>query len=154
MKRATIEAEVDIDRSPTDVFDYCSDHGHEPEWNPNMNRIEKITDGPVGIGTRYTTHFVKGPPMVLECVQYERPTRWSLIGTSAAMKAVGEGSIEPTAEGTHLLMRMEIDPRGLLKLALPFLRHRLHSDFERDVRKIKVVLEGEEARSRRSAPIE
>ena len=45
MKPAIIEAEVDIDRSPADVLDYCSDHRHEPEWNPMMKRIEKVTDG-------------------------------------------------------------------------------------------------------------
>jgi|NGEPerStandDraft_6_1074524.scaffolds.fasta_scaffold18355_2 hypothetical protein len=38
MKPAMIEAEVNIDRSPADVFRYCSDHRHEPEWNPMMKR--------------------------------------------------------------------------------------------------------------------
>jgi len=41
MKRAIIETEVNIDRSPANVFDYCSDHRHEPEWNPKMKRIER-----------------------------------------------------------------------------------------------------------------
>jgi len=153
MKPAFIEAEVNIDRSPADVFDYCSDRRHEPEWNPMMKRIEKITDGPVGVGTRYATEFVKGPPMVMECVQYERPTQWSLVGESAAMKAVGEGNIVSATEGTRLVMRMEIDPRGALRLVMPLLRHRLRSDFERDVRSIKVILEREKGRNRPSAPI-
>jgi len=143
VKPAIIEAEVNIDRSPADVFDYCSDHRHEPEWNPMMKRIEKITDGPVGVGTRYATEFVKGPPMVMECVRYERPTQWSLVGESAALKAGGGGNIVPTAEGAHLVMRMEIEPHGVLKLAVPLLRHGLRSRFERDVRNIKVILERE-----------
>jgi uncharacterized protein YndB with AHSA1/START domain len=143
MKPAIIEAEVDINRPPADVFDYCSDHGHEPEWNPRMKRIEKITDGPVRVGTRYTTEFVKGPPMVMECVQYERPTQWSLAGESAVMKTAGKGNIVPTAEGAHLVMRMEIEPRGVLRLALPLLRRRLRPMFERDVRNIKMILEKE-----------
>ena len=63
--------------------------------------------------------------MVMECVQYERPTQWSTIGESAAMKAVGGGNIAPTAEGAHLGMRMQIEPRGVLRLALPLLRRRL-----------------------------
>ena len=143
MKPAIIEAEVDINRLPADVFDYCSDHRHEPEWNPKMKRIDKITDGPVGVGTRYTTEFVKGPPMVMECVQYERPTQWALVGESAAMKAVSGGKIVPTAEGAHLVMRMEIEPRSVLRLALPLLRRRLPPMFERDVRNIKMILEKE-----------
>ncbi len=58
MKPANIEAEVNIDRSPTDVFDYCSEHCHQPEWNPMMKRINRVTDGPLGVGTRYATEFV------------------------------------------------------------------------------------------------
>jgi uncharacterized protein YndB with AHSA1/START domain len=36
MSPIVVEAEVDIKRPPDDVFDYCSDHRHEPEWNPMM----------------------------------------------------------------------------------------------------------------------
>jgi len=57
------------------------------------------------------------------------------------MKAVGGGNIVPTAEGAHLVMRMEIEPRGVVRLAMPFLHRRLRPMFERDVRNIKVILE-------------
>ena len=150
MGSATIEAQVDIARSPEDVFDYCSDHRHEPEWNPMMRQIEKVTDGPVGVGTQYETKFAKGPPMVMECVEYERPTRWSTIGRSAAMKADGGGTVVPAAGGAHLTMWMGIKLQGVLRLATPFLRHRLRTDFERDMARIKVILENDGPYSRPS----
>jgi hypothetical protein len=31
MSPVVVEAEVDISRPPEEVFDYCSDHRHEPE---------------------------------------------------------------------------------------------------------------------------
>jgi uncharacterized protein YndB with AHSA1/START domain len=34
MRPVVVEAEVDIDWPPEQVFDYCSDPGHEPQWNP------------------------------------------------------------------------------------------------------------------------
>ena len=108
-----------------------------------MKRIEKVTDGPVGVGTRYSDRVRQGPPMVMECVRYERPTLWSTVGKSAAIAADGGGNVVPTAEGAHLVMRMEIEPHGVLKLAAPLLRHRLRSRFERDVRNIEVILENE-----------
>jgi len=52
MSSVFVEAEVDIKRSPEDVFDFCSDPIHEPEWNPMMKRVVKLTDGPGGIGAR------------------------------------------------------------------------------------------------------
>jgi uncharacterized protein YndB with AHSA1/START domain len=143
MKVAIVEAEVDIDRSPEDVFDYCSDHAREPEWNPMMKRIERITDGPIGVGTRYSTQFARGPAMEMECTRYERPTHWSVVGESAAMKVGGENKITPTARGAHLAMRMEIEPRGSLRWAMPLMRRRLDTQFQRDLENIKAILEKE-----------
>lgn len=48
MTRIAVQADVDVKRSPEDVFDFCSDPIPEPEWNPMMKRVVKLTDGPVG----------------------------------------------------------------------------------------------------------
>ena len=119
MKPVVVEAAVEIRRSPEDVFAYCSDPSREPDWNPMMKRIVKTTDGPIGVGTRYSAEFGEGPPMVMECVRYDPPTAWSFKGESRALRADGDGRVEPSSEGAHLLMRMELEPRGLLTLATP-----------------------------------
>jgi uncharacterized protein YndB with AHSA1/START domain len=141
MSLVVVEAEVDIKRSPEDVFDYCSDPNREPEWNPMMKRIVKVTDGPIGVGTRFKTEFVNGPPMLIECMSYQRPRGWAFSGASRALKATSEGQVVPTSEGAHLVMRMELEPRGLLRLATPLLRRRMTSMFPRDVGNIKTRLE-------------
>jgi polyketide cyclase/dehydrase/lipid transport protein len=142
MSPVVIQAEVDINRSPEEVFDYCSDHQHEPEWNPMMTRAEKLTPGPISAGTRYSAEFAKGPPMIMECTQYQRPATWSLTGTSRALTARGGWRVLPTADGAHLVMYTEMEPHGLLKLAAPLLRRRMRPMFERDLRNIKARLEG------------
>jgi hypothetical protein len=141
MRPVVVEAEVDISLPPEQVFDYCSDPGHEPEWNPRMKTSKKITGGPISVGTRYATEFVKGPPVITKCVGYERPCTWSLAGTSAALTA-GGGRVLPAADGSHLVMRRELEPRGLLRLAAPLLRRRMKPMLERDLASIKAVLEG------------
>jgi len=141
MKPVVLVAEVDIKRPPGDVFDYCSDHRHEPEWNPQMKRSETITDGPISVGTRYATEFVKAPPMVMECTRYDRPRGWSMAGVSKAFRASGDNSIEATLEGSHLVMRMELEAHGLLRLAAPLLRRRMQPMFEKDLLNIRNKLE-------------
>jgi uncharacterized protein YndB with AHSA1/START domain len=140
-----VEAEVDINRPPEEVFDYCSDHRHEPQWNPMMTRIEKLTDGPIGAGTRYAAEFVKGPPMVMECTRYERPTTWSLTGQSRALTAAGGWRVLPTADGARLAMRVEMELHGPLKLAAPLVRRREQPMFQRDLDNIKARLEAAHA---------
>src|SRR5579871_5107491 len=144
MSPVVVEAEVDIRRSPEDVFDFCSDLSHEPEWNPMMKRAVMLTDGPIGIGARYRTEFVDAPPMIMECTHYERPSAWAMTGESRALKAAGDGHVVPTPVGAHLVMRMELEPRGLLRFARPLLSRGMNSMFQRDVENIKLRLEAEE----------
>jgi Polyketide cyclase / dehydrase and lipid transport len=141
MRPVIVEAELDIDRPPEQVFDHCSDPGHEPEWNSMMKSSEKITGGPAGVGAQYATEFVKDPAHVMECVGYQRPSAWSLVGRSAALTAGG---------GAHLIMRMELEPHGLLWLAAPLLRRRMKPMLERDLATIKSVLEGGSGRGPRA----
>jgi hypothetical protein len=141
MSPVVIEAEVEIRRCPEAVFDYCSDHRHEPQWNPMMKRIDKLGDGPVGAGTRYAAEFVKAPPMVMECTRYERPGGWSVTGESDALTARGGWRVLPTADGARLVMRTEIEFHGLLRLAAPLLRRRMQPMFQRDLTNIKTRLE-------------
>jgi hypothetical protein len=144
---SVIEVESDIRRSPEDVFDYASDPAHEPEWNLRMKRLEKLTDGPVGVGARYRMEFTQGPPAISECVRFERPNLWELGGASKIIRSGFRGRVRPSGDGSHLVLRMEIRLRGPLQLALPLVRRRMQRELERDIATIKARLEGAERAS-------
>jgi hypothetical protein len=57
-----IEHAVEIRRSPDEVFDYCTDLRREPEWNPRTRWIQKLTDGPIGLGTAFKGSGSKATP--------------------------------------------------------------------------------------------
>ena len=42
-----------IGRPPEEVFDFLADARNEVHWNAWARRIEKLSDGPVGRGTRF-----------------------------------------------------------------------------------------------------
>jgi hypothetical protein len=48
-----ISNSVEIRCSPEDAFDYLADHRSEPEWNPGIESIDKLTDGSVGLRMKY-----------------------------------------------------------------------------------------------------
>jgi uncharacterized protein YndB with AHSA1/START domain len=144
-RTAVIEAEADIERSPEDVFDYCSDHTHEPEWNIKMKEVEQLTDGPIGLGTRYRMEFTSAPSIISECVRFERPSVWEMAGRSKLMTSGWRGRVLPSGDSAHLMLRMEIQLHGLLGLAAPLLRRRMRPELERDIATIKVRLEEESA---------
>jgi uncharacterized protein YndB with AHSA1/START domain len=141
---AVIEADADIRQSPEEVFDYCSDPEHEPEWNIRMKRIQKLTDGPVGLGARYRMEFTAGPPAIGEVVRFERPRSWQLVGGSRVLRSGWTGRVLPYGDGAHLALRMEVQLRGPLAPALPLVRRRMGSELKRDLATIKARLEGAE----------
>ena len=70
-----IENIIEISRSPEDVFDYLSDMGNEVRWNPDCVAIERLTDGPVGVGTRFRAKWKQGPVVFTE-VKTRRNSRY------------------------------------------------------------------------------
>ena len=45
--------EIDVARPVDEVYSYLADLEHTPDWNWAIASTQKITPGPVGIGTRY-----------------------------------------------------------------------------------------------------
>jgi hypothetical protein len=86
--------------------------------------------------------FTSGPAVISECVRFERPSVWELIGRSRALTSGWRGRVEPRGDGTHLVLRMEIQLRGLLGFAAPVLRRQMRPELERDIATIKARLEG------------
>jgi uncharacterized protein YndB with AHSA1/START domain len=142
---AVIENAVDIARSPEHVFDYCVDLTREPEWNPKAKRVKKVSAGPIGLGARYEAEFLKGNPTTIEFVRFERPVLWESVGRSRRLDARSEGRVSATEEGARLVMRMELRPKGTLRLLLPILGRFMHKQQERNLTAIREALEASSA---------
>jgi len=136
-----IEHAVDIQRSLEEVFDYCTDLRREPEWNPRTRQIEKLTQGPIGLGTRYQGEWIKGDPMTIELVRFERPTAWASVGRSRWLVASSQGQVSTTPGGARLVVRMELQPQGALRLLLPVLGPVMRRREDRNLHAIKAALE-------------
>jgi len=77
----------------SEVFAYAADFSNIGDWDPGVVASSKMTDGPVGVGTRYQLEvkFVTGMiPMVYEITAYEPDTRVVLVGSSTKLHAVDE----------------------------------------------------------------
>jgi hypothetical protein len=53
MKR--VEESITIDAAPSAVFAYVSDFERHGDWSGHGLEVTKETDGPVGVGTRFST---------------------------------------------------------------------------------------------------
>ena len=82
---------VDLPRS--EVFTYTSDFSNIADWDPGISSSEKVTDGPVGVGTQFDVkvRFGLGTiPMTYTITEYEPDTRVVLIGRGEPLEAIDE----------------------------------------------------------------
>lgn len=116
---AIIENTTDIARSREEVFDYLSDQGNEVDWNPDCVSMEQLTDGPVGVGTRFRAKWKQGPAVHTEVTRYERPQTWT-YQNGGLISCVLTITLEETAnDGTRMTSRGEWAPQGWFRLVFP-----------------------------------
>ena len=113
-----VENSVEIARPPEVAFDYLSDMRNELKWNPDCQRMEKVTDGPVGLGTRFRAKWRASGVVEAECLRYDRPRGWTYLN-GGPVEVRLDVDLTPTPAGTRLVSRFDAKPRGWFHLVFP-----------------------------------
>jgi hypothetical protein len=120
-----IENVIEIARTPEDVFDFLSDMGNEVGWNRDCVSVERLTEGPVGVGTRFRAKWKQGPVVFTELTQYERPSSWTYVN-GGSIACVLTLTLEPTPSGgTRLTSSGRWSANGLARLFFPVFIRRM-----------------------------
>jgi hypothetical protein len=108
-------------RAPRDVvFDALSDLRGELAWNPKVEIMEKITDGPVGLGTQFRAKWKLSQVLTAECVRFDRPNGWTYVN-GGPIEVRLDADLADAPGGTVVRARFEPHPRGsLAHLMYPF----------------------------------
>ncbi|MBZ0318803.1 MAG: SRPBCC family protein [Anaerolineae bacterium] len=137
---AVIENSVQINRSPEDVFDYLVDLRNELEWNPDVESMEKLTNGPIGLGTKFLAKWKQSQLIEVECIRFERPLRWA-YSNGGPLSVVFEVTLTPQGNRSLLSSRFDVRPHGLLRLFFPILLRELKRAEKQNMTHIKNILE-------------
>jgi hypothetical protein len=113
-----IRNSVVVGCAPEVVFDFLSDLRAELEWNPRCESMEKLTEGPVGLGTRYRAKWKSSPYVEVETVAFERPHGWA-AHNGGPIEVTFVCRLEPVPEGTRLEASFEPTPHGWFRLVFP-----------------------------------
>lgn len=139
-----VAGEIVIERPIEQVFDFVADERNEPQYNPRMSRAEKITPGPIGAGTRFSSEMTgvgRKAEMTIEFTEFDRPRRIAETTHLSSMDIGGVLLFEPVSEGTRMKWIWDIEPRGFSRFLGPLVR-RMGDRQERAIwTRMKSVLE-------------
>lgn len=123
----------------TEVFAALTNLEQSPEWAKSFGVIErrKLTDGPVGVGTRFLARdrlLGKLNEYHLEITEYE-PDSHMAASWSEPIGGGWHASFYPVDDSTRLEFEGEMRPTGVLKpaasLVAPLLRRATQKDLQR-----------------------
>ncbi len=118
-----IEGAIVIDRPAEEVFDFVADGRNEPRYNARMVRAEKLSPGPIGVGTRIRSEFSspRRPVAVTELTGFERPARLTSSTSMSMMDVRGTLTFGSVPGGTLMRWSWEVEPRGAFNLVAPLI---------------------------------
>jgi uncharacterized membrane protein len=142
-----ITIQIDIDRSPAEVYTYTTDPTHFPEWQKDVAAVRVVSGAPGGAGSAFDTirHFAgASQTMTQEVTEASPPLRWSSPGISGAVKANGTLSFQPLDGGRRSRVTFSITyDSGLLgKAIVPLIVRQTKAGAPKSFQRLKEILEG------------
>ena len=121
-----VQGDIVIDRPIDEVFDFVADERNEPRYNPQMTRAEMVTQGPIGVGSKFHSVMtgVRAADMTIEFTEFDRPHRLASAThmSNGGMDITGTLHFEAQGQSTKMKWLWNIEPRGFLKLLGPIVR--------------------------------
>jgi uncharacterized protein YndB with AHSA1/START domain len=133
-----------IRRSVEDVFAYVSDQTNAVQWQAGIVEVQRLTDGPVGVGSRHRivrTFMGRRLAVENEYVTFE-PGRMVVFRTTAGpMPLEASYLVEPDEGGARVTSRIEMDASGFMSLAEPLIAIGLRREMDAAFSELKTLLE-------------
>jgi uncharacterized protein YndB with AHSA1/START domain len=141
-----VEESIIINRTVEEVFAFVADQTNAPQWQEGLLEVRRLTDGPLGVGTKHTAarkFLGRKMEMTNEYVEYEPNTIITFTGDSGPAHFVVSYMTEAVAGGTKLTCQMQMEQGGLFGLLDSLIAGSLKRDFVANFRDLKALLENQ-----------
>ena len=127
-----------------DVFDFAVDLRNELHWNPKVERMVKITDQPIGVGTKMRGKWTKSKEIELECIRFDPPHGWTWVN-GGPVSVTFDVTLTEVDDGTRLDSTFDATPHGLFRLIFPVFIRMMRKEEARNMTLLKAHLESRSA---------
>ncbi len=131
------------DASPEKVFEVASDFHNAADNIGSITKCEVITDGPVGVGTRFRETrlmFKRECTEEMEVVEFDPPRSYTLGAESCGCRYRTQLRFTRNGKGTDLEFRFEAQPLTFFAKVMGFLMKPMMKTMMKECRKHLVDL--------------
>ncbi|WP_182976818.1 SRPBCC family protein [Arthrobacter cheniae] len=149
MRDIQLETHTELQAPASKVFDFVADNTNVPRWQSGIDEIQRITPGPIGVGTEHElTRRFAGMKIVgrNRYIAY-KPGRFVAFEIpSGKMNGVASYLVEPTGANTcQLISKVDFQVVGLAQFATPLLKLLFKRDDKKALAKLKNLMENPQA---------
>jgi hypothetical protein len=141
-----VEVETIVACPRTEVAGYVADWRNDRTWIGALEEVRLVTDGALGVGSqvaRVAKFLGRRIEYVNEVVEYEPVARLVMQSVKAPFPMTVVYEFEDAAGGTRVRIRARGDTSGFYRLAGPVLSRAVKRSIERDLARLKGVLEAD-----------
>jgi uncharacterized protein YndB with AHSA1/START domain len=134
---------IRIERPAREVFAYLAQLERIPEWNYAISRTWKVSDGPVGKGSKYRQQRTvpnRGEEDFM-VTEFSPDDRLAISGTLGPFAAHLTYTLVEDGNVTVLTNDVTLQPSGLLRVVAPFGAARIKEAVARNLDALKQILE-------------
>jgi uncharacterized protein YndB with AHSA1/START domain len=140
----SIVSQVEVARTPEEVFAYVTDPAHFTEWQENV--VDGHLDGgrPTVGAKCFTTRRIGGGErkVTSEITVFDPPRAWGVHGTDGPIRASVNVTVEPVADGSRVTIDLDFEGHGIGKILVPLLvRPQSQKEMQRNMARLKTQLE-------------
>jgi hypothetical protein len=113
--------QIRIERPSEQVFDFLADLSNEPQFNSDASDIIKVTEGEIGLGTRYTESVKPLGFFEVLIHEYDRPRLLGFDARNARADIRVVFAFTEVDGATDMTAELEMSPKGAFRLTTPLL---------------------------------
>ncbi len=148
MPKSHIETTITINRPLDEVIAFVDDCDNDPLWQSSVLESEKVSEGPIGVGTVYQTkekflgRVIYQKWEVIE--RNEDGSYWRARATTGPFQMETSMKFEAADGGTHIDRTLDIDVGHFFKVASPVVARIAQRELETDFAILKDILESQD----------
>ena len=138
-----VENSVTIDRPVSDVFPFVTDATNDPQWHTDALDATKTSEGPIAVGTTFAVgiSFMGRRDAYWRVVELEPNHREVIDVTAPPFNPTLTYLFEPVDGATRFTRRIEVEPRGYVKVLAPLVRRMMRKRNASFMPRLKAALE-------------